>query len=165
MPTDFGSSPEMILGTTDHLGTLVYSSFNQLTRLPVREHFTEMYLYTRTSAQCPPKYKNLTCLNSRTHNQPSWHWLCCMKVRSTVIFTLQIIFYQIFMRVNLHMHLLLAESLTKLQLCKWKKWQTMTSFRSQFNLYIPFAFNFTFNIKKAKIRDCTTRTMSHKMVG
>jgi len=130
--------PEMILGT------MVYSSFNHLTRRLAWEYFTEMYLSLYSSAQTvSPKIFN---------------------VRSTVIFTLKTILYQMSTGVNFRMHLLLAESFTKLQLCEWKKWQTLTSFRSQFNLYIPFAFNLTFNTKKVKVRYCTTRTMSHNMV-
>jgi len=42
-----------------------------------------------------------------------------MKVRSIVIFTLQTTLYQMSTRVNFRMHLLLAASVTKLQLCKW----------------------------------------------
>lgn len=83
------------------LETLVYSSFNHLTWLLAREYFTEMYLSLYSSTQT---------VSPRIFN-----------VRSNVIFTLQTILYQMSTGVNCHMHLLLAASFIKLQLCKRNK--------------------------------------------
>lgn len=169
MPRDFGSShfpdDEARDDSRNHrssqkVGLLVIQPPGTAASLRIFYWNISFSLYF--CANCvPPRY--LMYLNSRTHNKPSWHWFCCTKVRSIVKFTLQTILYQLSKRVNFHMHLLLAAIITKLQLCKW--WQTLTSLSSQLNLYFPFAFNLTFNIRKAQLRYCTTRTMSHNMVG